>query len=95
MSVSIEGNSVQTDVYHNKNGAIKYYVEDGKIVKIIERRIYETRKGSLVIEQERDNEAKKGDLAFLGDEKADGKFKIHTFTNLYIEKGIIIKVSAF
>lgn len=95
MRVSIEGNSVKKNVYHNKNGVFKYYVENGKIVKIIERTIYETRKGSLIIEQERDKKAKKGDLAFIDDEKADGKFKIETFTNLYIEKGIIIKVSAF
>ncbi|RZL50777.1 MAG: hypothetical protein EOP00_02665 [Pedobacter sp.] len=95
MKVFIEGESAQTNIYTNKSGAFKYYVENGQIVKIIERTIYKTKQGSLIIEQERDKVAKEGNLAFIHEEKAEGKFNIGLFTKAHIENGVIRKISAF
>jgi len=95
MQVSLDGDSSISDVYHNKNGKFLYYVENGKITKVIERTTYKTKKGNLIIEQERDRDAKIGDFAYLEDALANGKFNIGLFKTVHTEKGIIVNVTSF
>lgn len=89
INVTIDGVPAGTNIYHHKNGAYKYHVEKGVVAKIIERTIYNTKRGELIIEKQRNCSPNKGDLAFQNDQPAEGKFNIGIFHHVHIANGVI------
>lgn len=94
-SVTIDGLQADTNIYENKNGAIKYYVEKGILIKIIERTIYNSKKGEIIVEKQRNFLPLKGDMVFQDDLPAEGKFYIEPLHYIHVRNGIIERTTYF
>lgn len=97
MKVTIDGLEPNYGAYQSKHTQIKYFVSDGKIIKIAYPTKYECTNGAvLTIDQIKKEAFSKGDKIFIDNKPAStGKYKLKKYGIIIVEEGKIKKIPFF
>lgn len=90
-TVTIESEAVEDCSVETSDLKKRYIITNGRITKVLVKRNYETKLGTITIEEEQNSSPSKGDIVLINNRPAsDGQYKIGIFKTIMVANGHII-----
>ena len=89
--VSIESEPLTDCTVETADLKKRYVIQNGRISKVLVKREYQTKQGTMIIEEEQNSGPNKGDFVLMNNRLApDGKYKISLFKTITVANGRIV-----